>query len=408
MAVTLLQPISHEPFIVGHGVDTLKVNVKRATPEGQPDEVQTIDPELEALLAYWQEQARNQGTPTITTIPFHNTRMTMLPNGAPTWKYLVKNDCIQLAIVPRLRIPALAKVTIASSFLWEVGNITTVVEEVEALLYDLFGPPLFLQAAQIDLCVDVAGFTLPSLWEEVFVTHAIGKRPIAESQKDRAVYGGRTLETIMISGHGNPVNFKAYDKVKEIEQRSRGKRFLYDLWRDQGWNFAYWNVQTKEEKRRSTVWRNEFSLERTGLRELGMETVQETILNIPRLWQYCTQDWLRMVTPGAGTNRTRWATAPIWKHIQHAFDDYHTDAITELGPLVRERKRHANIEAGTAALAGYLTTLSAWMLNEAPDSALALDLFNAAYEQVLERWARLGVNVQEVVEKKRKLYHIDP
>ncbi len=204
------------------GVDTLKVNVKLK------EQVQVLPINVEILCSYWQQQARKQSKQVATTMTFHNARMTMLPNGAPAWKYLVKNDCLQVSMGARLRMPMVAKVTLSSAYLWEMGKVHDALDEVHGFLIDLFGLHFSLQAAQIDLCVDLVGLTLPVEWEQVFISHAIGKRPIGESQKDRAFYRGRKLETITFSGHGSPVNCKLYNKTAEIKQRSPGKAWFYD------------------------------------------------------------------------------------------------------------------------------------------------------------------------------------
>src|SRR5215469_7859621 len=213
-----------EPTILNVGVDTLKVKVKL---KGQ---AQDLPVHLEVCCSLWQEQAREQSKPVATTMTFHDARITMLPNGAPAWKYIVKNDCLQVSMGARLRIPMVAKVTLSSAYLWEVGKVHDALDEVHGFLIDVFGLHHSLQAAQIDLCVDLVGLTLPVEWEQVFISHAIGKRPIGESQKDRAFYRGRTLETITFSGHGSPVSCKLYNKTAEIKQRSPGKVWFYDRW----------------------------------------------------------------------------------------------------------------------------------------------------------------------------------
>ncbi len=136
MAVAILQSRTYEPFLVGHGIDTLKINVKMVNTDGIPDTEQVIDPHLEAFLVVWQEQAKGKGRPVSTSLTFHDERMTVLPNGAPAWKYILKNDCLNITIAPRLRIPMIAKVTLSSAYLWAVGNPFDALEEVEAFLYD--------------------------------------------------------------------------------------------------------------------------------------------------------------------------------------------------------------------------------------------------------------------------------
>jgi hypothetical protein len=199
-----------EAKVLTAGVDTLKVNVRLC------DQAQELPVDVEVLCSQWQQLARDKSKPVATTITFHNERMTMLPNGAPAWKYIVKNDYLQIAMSARLHIPMIAKVTFASAYLWEIGNVHDALDEVRGLLVDLFGLHLILQAGQIDLCVDLVGLVLPTEWEQVFISHAIGKSLIGESQKDRPVYRGRELETINFSGHGSPVSCKVYNKTSEI------------------------------------------------------------------------------------------------------------------------------------------------------------------------------------------------
>lgn len=393
-----------EPAIVSAGVDTLKLNVK------YPTGAQALPVELEVYCSQWQQQAREKSKPVATSITFHHERMTMLPNGAPAWKYLVKNNYLQIAMAARLHLPMIAKVTFASAYLWEVGNVHDALDEVRGLLVDLFGVRLVLQAAQIDLCVDLIGLELPTEWEQVFISHAIGKSPIAESQKDRAVYRGRTLETINFSGHGSPVSCKVYDKTSEIRQRAKSKTWFYDIWRrkQRPDGTPVWNEDEHTPKDKHVpVRRVEFSLERAGLHEMQLEDIEDVLANIKRIWAYCTQDWLRLVVPGRSKNRHRWETHPTWTLIQRAFADYDATSIEGLGPLVRQRQRAANIASGIAQVAGQLTTLAAWQ-HELDQEVDALDIFQTIYSQVVERWAERDVDVAEVVKEKRILYHQVP
>ncbi len=287
-----------------------------------------------------------------------------------------------------------AKVTLASAYLWKVGVVSEAVDEVHGFLADVFGPHLHLQGAQIDLCVDVVGLTLPTEWEKVFISHALTKKPIGESQKDRAFYQGRKLETINFSGYGNPVSCKLYNKVVEIRQHTPDKKWFHDLWKKHGWD------------EKQPVWRVEFSIEREGLNQMSLDDVYDVLRNLKRRWAYCTREWLRMVVPGRTRNRTRWATHKTWTLIQGAFDDQGCKMVEALGPLVRERKRQKNIEQGVAAIAGYATTLAAWCENELEKDADAEQIFSLIYEKVIERWERLRVTPQDMVREKKFLYHL--
>ena len=380
------------PLIVGTGVDTLKINVKLLDPAGQRLQVQALSENVLTAFEAWQEQAKDKKHPVKTSLTFHEARMMMLPNSAPSWVFILRNDCLELKIVPRLKIPMIAKVTLTSLYLWSMGNIHDAVNEVHGFLVDVFGPRLDLQAAQIDLCVDLVGLQLPTEWEEVFLSLAKRKRPIGESQKDQAFYRGRNLETILFSGHGRPVSCKLYNKSVEIKQMSKDKIWFYPIWKKEGWD------------EKATVWRTEFSVERPGLHEMDLEDIYETLHNIKRIWAYCTKDWLRMVQPGPTKNRARWATHPTWKKLQHAFDDYGSKEIDGLGPLARERKREVNVDRAVAAIAGYSTTYAAWCEKELTENPTPDDIFRSLLEKIIDRWEKSGMCLEEVIRYKKFLY----
>ncbi len=380
-----------QPHIINVGIDTVKVNVKLVDPDGNLLENQVVPTELATMLEVWQEQARTESTPVATSYTFHDARMVMLPNAATAWKYIIKNDCLNMSIVPRLKIAMLAKVTLSSAYLWEVENLNTSLDEVHSFLNDLFGPHLALQMAQIDMCVDLVGWKPPADWKRMFVTHAIGKRAIGESDKDKEYFRGSALETVLMSGHGCPVSCKIYDKRKEIIHAGNKKAWFYPRWQQQGWNGE------------DDVWRLEFSIERQGLHDMKLEDIYEAARNVKRLWAYCTREWLRMVVPAPTKNRTRWATHPTWSLLQKAFDTYGDVALDGLGPLVRKRNREANIEQGVAAVAGYMTTLAAWD-DELPEDADADEIFHMVIDKVRARWHKLDIVPQDLVREKKFIY----
>lgn len=411
--------MSRSPTILTIGIDTLKVNVKQLDAAGQPLKEPSLPDLLASMLFQWQEQAKAANTPLPTTIPFHEARLLIYPNGAPSWKYILRNDCLELKIMPRLKLPIIAKVTFESMYLWKMGRVQDALEEVRGLLVDLFGPDLLLQAAQLDLCVDLVNWKPPQAWKEMIISHAMKKRSIEEARKDQEYYHGHALQTILVSGHGAPVSLKVYNKTAEIEQRSKTKTWFYDLWqgkRDEHghplWDYERWKAVRAQKQLRSEdlldVWRVEYSIEREGLNQMNLESIEEVLAHLKRIWRYCTCDWLRFAQPGLTRNRTRWKTQAAWKLIQQAFDQEGDRALDSLGPLTRQRKRQVNIDQGIAAIAGYLTTLGAWSEDLYEEGAYTADLFASVYYKVLERWEKQGIAPEEVIRFKKFLYSQKP
>ena len=82
--------------IVGTGVDTLKINVKLLDPAGQRLQVQALSENVLTAFEAWQEQAKDKKHPVKTSLTFHEARMMMLPNSAPSWVFILRNDCLEL------------------------------------------------------------------------------------------------------------------------------------------------------------------------------------------------------------------------------------------------------------------------------------------------------------------------
>lgn len=392
---------TRQPLIVGAGVDTFIANVKQLNKFGKSLNEQEVAVDLSEQLQAWQDLAREQQRPYTTPLQFNTGPLLMQLGGSSTWKWVLRNAWVEVKIGARLHMGMLAKVRLSSEFLWAQPSLLGAISKLQGFTDALFGQRVYLQAAQVDLCTDMVGLELPPVWQEVFITHALGKDNIEESTKDRAYFGGRRLETIQFSGHGNPIHSKLYNKIKEIQKHSPDKVWFHDLWRLRGWNGT------------DTVWRKEFSLERAGLRDMLIDVAREKRLdsvydvpkNLKRLWAYCTQDWLRMVIPQSTKNRKRWPTNPTWELVQHAYDSFANEQTEGLGPIIRKRKREKNLERVTAAIAGYASTYAAW------DDTVSLEddisvVFSKAYESVTQRLSEKGIDFAAKVQEKRALYSV--
>jgi hypothetical protein len=403
------------PLIVGAGVDTFVANVKYLDKRGKPVQSQELPPDLTNQLQEWQDAARAQQRPLTTALRFHGAPLLMMMGGSSTWKWVLRNASMEIKCGARLHLGMLAKARLSSEYLWAQPSLDVSLKQLQRFVNGLFMERMYLQAGLVDLCVDLVGLNLPALWEEVFITHAISKRPIGESSKDRAYYGGRKLETLQFSGHGNPMHSKLYNKGKEIQQHSPEKVWFHDLWRARGWNGT------------DTVWRKEFSIERAALRDMiiqhtckkpadpneqharcvRVESVYDVPANLKRLWSYCTHDWLRMVVPQTTKNRKRWPTDPAWTLLQGAFDEQANPETDAWGPIIRKRKREKNLERATAAIAGYASTYGGWDETVTEEDDISV-VFGKIYDGVVQRLEERGVDFAAKMQEKRERYSIPP
>jgi hypothetical protein len=388
------------------GVDTLIINVKvpHSPPKSQEASQEDVSEvclteELEAVLNAWMEAAKNQEKPYKTAWKHEDITLMMHPRGTQTHRYLLKNGLIDLMIGPFLNNSGLARVKFSSEYLWKNGAACALVN-THKFLWELFQGDFILQCSEIHVCADVADFSIPRNYEQLFVSRASTYRPIKTSALDRPVYRYHRLETLQFSGHGNPISAAIYDKPAEIEQKSQEKRWFYDLWKRQGWDGE------------APVWRIECRIKRAALHEMDIEDTYDALDKVPVLWSFCVghagqkDGWVRMVQMNTrDSNRRRWKTAGSWEVVQNAFEKM-LERIDGLADIQRERKRQINLDRAEKAIAGYTTTYGAWLQDEVqPDDDVSIVL-QRLYDKMLRIWEDKGEDFHSMRIKKQFDYHI--
>ena len=66
------------------------------------------------------------------------------------------------------------------------------------------------------------------------------------------------------------------------------------------------------------MFRIEFELARTALRQYGLTTLDDVLAAVPARWLSVTRDWLTYRSPTADETRSRWPVAPEWQAVQRA------------------------------------------------------------------------------------------
>lgn len=188
----------------------------------------------------------------------------------------------------------LAMVQIRSEVLSKSGYQKTV-KKLETLL-SLLGDIEDQKISRIDLCADFyTEFNLelvpPNAWvrkASQFAYHVDGSR-----------FSGFSF------GRSGIISGRLYDKALEIERSQ--KTFFFPLWAEGGWLGEL------------PVWRLEFQLRRSALKELGVNSTHDLDEKLNGLWQYCSQNWLRLTIPNLkDTARTRWPDHPLWVELKKA------------------------------------------------------------------------------------------
>lgn len=193
--------------------------------------------------------------------------------------------------------------------------------------------------SRCDICCDV----VTSYPKSVFLCDDY----IARSNNFNLRKKGKSLTGISY-GIGGDIGFRLYDKIREIEERSK-KYYFYDIWRAQGWDGC------------KDVWRCEFQLERNALRSFGITTVDDLCEKLAGLWAYCTDEWIRLPIPIENDHHTdRWETHPFWLEVQTAYDPYEGE------PLKRDYE-HGKKLSKEAMFNSYRSSITHFMAMEFED-----------------------------------------
>lgn len=144
--------------------------------------------------------------------------------------------------------------------------------------------------SRIDCCFD---YHLPTVDFETdhFVTR---------SSKDSVFREDGKVQTLSF-GRGDVV-LRVYDKVAEIKQQS-SKVWFYELW------------GTDQD-----VWRIEWQVRKTVLRQFGIVTFEDLKHFQPDLLRYLVEDHTSLRIPDGDTNRSRWPLHPLWSDLRESVE----------------------------------------------------------------------------------------
>ncbi|MES9868409.1 MAG: hypothetical protein ABW149_01725 [Sedimenticola sp.] len=143
---------------------------------------------------------------------------------------------------------------------------------------------------RVDLCVDFTTSTdISAIPERNWVTRA----RLFDFYTVQRQFSGLTI------GKGGDLSARLYNKALEVSTSK--KDYMFDIWQDLGWNHV------------DDVWRLEFQFRRPVLRQLGIREFSSLLSSLGGLWQYATNDWLRLTCPTPSDNtQSRWPTHPLW------------------------------------------------------------------------------------------------
>jgi hypothetical protein len=225
-------------------------------------------------------------------IEFGGVDFEILPRGLLKYRYRLEHEFGVIGITPGKALPAV-RIQPRSEFLHRVGP-DRAVDFFRSVLEAEMGV-VALHASRLDLYIDIQGWDVQIDSRHRFVRRAskVG------THEDNDVFNG----LVFGSRKTNTVYGRIYNKSAEI--REKGGHYIEQTW---GENYDP----------EIAVTRVEFQIGRQGLKEFGIDSVEEAIRSAPDLWVSLTRDWLSYRCEGSDTNKSRLPVAPEWIVVQNA------------------------------------------------------------------------------------------
>jgi hypothetical protein len=170
---------------------------------------------------------------------------------------------------------------------------------------------------RVDLASDYTDFPLEEMGQDALVTqrsktvsfHTQAKDVLPSvdfeggDQADVRVYrrSDSTITGYVVSP-GNCLMARLYCKTTELRHpgREHKRELEYSIWKSNGWDGE------------SAVTRVEFQVRGEALDDFKIRDPKDLEKKLDSIWQYCTQQWLRVVDVDTSIRRARCALLPCW------------------------------------------------------------------------------------------------
>lgn len=190
--------------LVGHGVDTLILNVRYSDSKGRPVK-QELDERLVQELDYLQGEARRVEMAVASDWVFLGVFLFVEPHGAgKQWRWLLTSRLLSMVVSRGRFNDVIAQVRFSSEFLWSQAWCGDALAKVHSFLIAIFGESIHLQVSEVHLCADMVGYDFSQCnYETQFVTRV---------RKNEAFYGAtgvaldyHGVSTLAFSKHRSPL-----------------------------------------------------------------------------------------------------------------------------------------------------------------------------------------------------------
>lgn len=281
---------------------------------------------LSDALRHGREVARVKDKP----VPFSDTELgpcQIYPFGKrPNYAYRLEVGALLLFVGDAISGEKWPNVyaSIRAKTLWLRG-VKESVRQVEALIRGLGGAVSLggIKPSRCDLCAD---FHIPG----GLSVDLLRQYGVSRTQKTNVYMDGDALETFYLGSRKGPLQVRIYDKSKEVLKSRK-----------------FWMFDVYEEEHLQDIWRIEFQLRRTTLKQFGVYSVDDLVCKLGGIWKNLTHKFYSMRLHD-NPNVSRRTALPLWQAVQGCAEKF--------GPAVEIGR---NLTAGNKAGSDFYITRGA-------------------------------------------------
>jgi hypothetical protein len=316
-------------------IDTLCATID-ITHFGNVDLEQSRDIDIIPYLEQQKSEAKAQNTLNMNykhIIQIGSQSFQLLSNGSKGYAYILHNDSYEIKISQHRSsnenfYPVFIK--IKQECLWSKG-VKESWNIINEWITKNIGEIKANKVSRIDICCHTDELQLQDHDIETFS---------GRYHLDTIYRFKRKISTMCFgSGTTGKIICRIYDKTLEVTQK-RQKLWFFDIWKSKGLD-------------PDKVWNIEFEISRDFLKEVKLDSVEDTLDNLKTLWKYCTHSWLVKKQ----IDRTRMencTTDDRWQSIQKAYDSFEGK-----GLVSREKQMETSAMALIPGTIGHITSFAA-------------------------------------------------
>jgi hypothetical protein len=241
------------------------------------------------------------------------------PNGkGENYRYHLQFEAYNLfiGIAARPGTSPNVYLSIDAKTLWFKGIETALSWITEDLKAIGGGSIQFVQVSRVDICCD---FWVPGGLSYEFLLY----HKVTRTDKGNLFLDKDDVETYYVGDKKTPIQLRMYNKGVEVQQKGGIKLWFLELW---------------QRKSTEDIWRIEFQLRRTALRDFDINSLDDLKEKQAGLWHSLTSKWFSLRLPD-NEKAERRTIHPFWCAVQECFQQNAPD--TEVKRVYRS--------AGTAS-----------------------------------------------------------